>query len=74
MSKQNPTIEDSKKYKDLIEGVKIANKRANNFDELWYKSEREVMLLRRLIKQFHYGPVNGDYIALIKSYVEEHDL
>ena len=62
MSKQNPTVKDSEEYKSL---VKRHNKLLNNNIRLadW------LIELEGLIKQFHYGPVDSQYIKKVKDYV-----
>ena len=67
MSKQNPTVEDSEEYKKLI---KRHNKLLNNNIKLadW------ILKVEDMLKQFHYGPVNEDYKARVKTYIEENGL
>jgi cell division protein FtsB len=81
MSKQNPTVEDSEEYKRLRHENEVFKARVKQVMDQRATLARENHrlydqnnMLKDLIKQFHYGPVNQDYIAKVKEYVENEGL
>ena len=71
MSKQNPTIEDSKEYKDLNKTLNDCLRRYREQRDLATTTMLQLNKANALLKVLHYGPVNTWTWTDVAKYIKD---